>query len=301
MIKKVKIAGVLVFVALGIYVWLLYPFSLMEARPAIGEKKIAVSGNRAVIYYVRGEGPRILLAASLGREASDYNELTAELNSAGYRTISIEAPGIGGTDMLEKPTSLYEIAEDIKAVADQDISDTGKKETVALVGHAFGNRVMRAAASKYPDIARSVILLAAGGQRPVPPKAKKELKKAIMPYLTASRRTKAIDYAFFAQGNEVPDYWLRGWHIKTALLQASTLEQTKDNLWQDAGSLPLLIVQALEDEIAPKQDTADLLKKRFGDRLEVALVENAGHALLPEHPKVISKAVLDFLNRHKVK
>jgi hypothetical protein len=29
--------------------------------------------------------------------------------------------------------------------------------------------------------------------------------------------------------------------------------------------LPMLIIQALGDEIAPKADTSDLLKKRFGD------------------------------------
>ena len=85
--KKVGIAGILIFIALGIYVFLLYPFSFMQARPATGEKRIVAAGNRTIAYYVSGTGQRILLAASLGREASDFNELIEALNSAGYRMV----------------------------------------------------------------------------------------------------------------------------------------------------------------------------------------------------------------------
>ena len=300
--KKIFAAIVCVLIlALGIYAWILYPFSLLKARSAIGNRYLADVEGRQVAYYSSGDGPRVLLSASLGREASDFNELVRDLNNAGYRTVSVEAPGIGDTDILEKPTSLYQIAKDIKAVADQDIAETGNRETIALIGHAFGNRVMRAAASKYPDLAKAVVLIAAGGQRPIAARARKELRNSIMPYLPASRREKAISYAFFAGGNIVPDFWLRGWHLKTALLQATTLEHTEDNKWQNAGGLPIMILQALEDVIAPKADTSDLLKERFGDRLDVVLVKKAGHALLPEQPEIVSTAILDFLGRHRVR
>jgi len=299
--KTLVIIGCILLLPLGEYIWILYPFSLLDARSAIGEKELVDIESRKVAYYVRGNGPRVLLAASLGREASDFNELVRDLNTAGFRTVSVAAPGIGDTDILEKPTSLYKIAKDIKSVADQDIAKTGNRETVALIGHAFGNRVMRATATKYPHLAKSVILVAAGGQRPIAAKVREELRNSLLPYLPASRREKAISFAFFADGNKVPDFWLRGWHLKTALLQATTLEHTEDKQWQDAGGLPILIVQALDDVIAPKADTADLLKEQFGDRLEVVLVKNAGHALLPEQPEIISAAILDFLERHRIK
>jgi len=64
---------------------------------------------------------------------------------------------------------------------------------------------------------------------------------------------------------------------------------------EGAGGLPMLIVQALEDAIAPKADASDLLKERFGDQLEVVLVKNAGHALLPEKPEFVSTTIVDFL------
>lgn len=299
--KTLMYVGCILLLILAGYCWLLYPFSLMSARSAIGEKNMVTVGERQVAYYSNGKGPRVILAASLGREASDFNELVQDLNSAGFRTVSVEAPGIGDTDILEKPTSLYEIAKDIKAVADQDIAKTGNQDTIALIGHAFGNRVMRATASKYPYLAKSVVLIAAGGQKPIAPKVKEELRNSLMPYLPLSRREKAISFAFFADGNKVPEFWLRGWHLETALLQATTVENTENTDWQDAGESPMLIVQALEDVIAPKADTSDLLKERFGDRLEVVLVKNAGHALLPEKPEKISTAIIDFLQSPRFK
>jgi len=285
-------------IAMVIYIGLLYPFAMLEARKAVGEtqSKLLANGNR-MTWHVSGTGPRITLVASLGREASDFNELVLSLNSAGYRTVAVEAPGIGGSELLEKPISLYRLADDVAQIIHQDIAATGNSETVLLIGHAFGNRVMRATASKYPDIAKGVVLIAAGGQREVEPKAKQALRNSIMPYLTATRRAEAIRYAFFADGNEVPDYWLRGWYLRTALLQVSAVEHTPDKHWQLAGGLPMMILQADSDTIAPIKNTADLLKEKLGDQLSVEIIENTGHALLPEAPKEIARAVLDFAKR----
>lgn len=65
----------LLFSLLGIYIGLLYPFSFLTARSAIGEKQIVKIGEREVVYYANGKGPKVILVASLGREASDFNEL----------------------------------------------------------------------------------------------------------------------------------------------------------------------------------------------------------------------------------
>jgi len=70
-----------------------------------------------------------------------------------------------------------------------------------------------------------------------------------------------------------------------------------DEPWQAAGGVPLLVVQADRDTIAPKEDTADVLAEEFAGRVEVALIEDAGHALLPEQPNAIAQAVLAYLSR----
>ncbi|ABV88159.1 alpha/beta fold hydrolase [Shewanella pealeana] len=293
--KQLLLTVSVLSIGLLVYLGLLYPFAMLEARTPVGETQsmILANGNR-MTWHVSGTGPRITLVASLGREASDFNELVLSLNKAGYRTLAVEAPGIGGSELIEKPISLYRLADDVAQIVHHDIAETGNAETVLLIGHAFGNRVMRATASKYPDIAKGVVLIAAGGQREVEPKAKQALRNSITPYLTASQREEAIRYAFFAEDNEVPDYWLRGWYLQTALLQVSAVEHTADKLWQQAGGLPMMILQAERDTIAPIKDAADLLKVKLGDQLSVEIIENTGHALLPEAPTDIARAVLIF-------
>jgi hypothetical protein len=52
---------------------------------------MVVTGLWKVYSPLPGKTPRIVLAASAGREASDFNELTNALVAAGHRTVSVEA------------------------------------------------------------------------------------------------------------------------------------------------------------------------------------------------------------------
>ena len=272
------------------------PFPNTEARPASGAQTTMALGDQRITYYAQGEGSRVVLMASAGREASDFNELIKDIVSAGYRTVAIEAPGINGTSMLSDP-SLYNFATHVEAVIKNDTKAKGEGPAF-VIGHAFGNRVVRAAAQQYPDLVKGVILIAAGGEKPIEPTADAALRNIFNPVSSFKKRRKDIDYAFFADGNEIPGHWERGWHTKTAMLQAKSITQTQDKDWLAGGTGPMLVVQAGADRIAPKEDTADILLARYPDRVSVALIESAGHALLPEQPEAVSKAVLDFLATH---
>ncbi len=61
------------------------------------------------------------------------------------------------------------------------------------------------------------------------------------------------------------------------------------------GTAVMLVVQGMQDRIAPLEHTAVLLKEEFGGRVRVAEIENAGHALLPEQRRAISAAIVDFI------
>jgi len=280
----------------GVFLMTRAPFPDTEARPAQGAQNTMAMGDQMITYYTQGDGPRVVLMASAGREASDFNELIGDLVDAGYRTVAIEAPGINGTSMLSDP-SLYSFATHVEAVIKNDTKAKGEGPTV-VIGHAFGNRVVRAAAHQYPDLIKGVILIAAGGDKPIEPTADAALKNIFNPISSFKKRRKDIEYAFFADGNEIPGHWERGWHTKTAKLQGKSKTETPDTDWLNGGTGPMLIVQADADRIAPKEDTADILLARYPDRVTVALIDNAGHALLPEQPDTVSKAVLEFLTTH---
>ena len=285
------------FVICGIYTFLLMPLPWFPARPATGQAfDIQPSSQDNVTVRAYRSKPatdnniRVILVPSAGREASDFNELVTVLTGRGYETITIDGHGINGTD-LPNFTDLLQVAQPVVELLEQD-----SKPTV-LIGHAYGNRVVRAASSARPGTLNGVILLAAGGYNEIEPRANHSLKSVFNPLIIALKREGHVRQAFFAERNHAQPlkHWKRGWHTKTAIMQGKAKVSVSDPNWESAGGVPMLVVQAAQDRIAPKKETADVLKARFRDQVAVTVIENAGHAMLPEQPDAVAKAVLEFL------
>ena len=153
---------------------------------------------------------------------------------------------------------------------------------------------MRATAQRYPNGIEGIALIAAGGAAPVPEDAARALRNCFDPLRTGSQRTEDVRFAFFALENGIPDYWLRGWHGKTAVLQGRATPATEGTEWQSGGQAPMLVIQGAQDRIAPKEQAADVLVDTYGDRVQVVLADPAGHALLPEQPKLIAESIIGF-------
>ena len=287
---KLRIA-IFILLALGAAIgWVAQtrmPFPSSPARSAVGVLQL----SDGVTYYKNGDGVPVLLLASAGREASDFNELVLALNKNGYCTFAIESAGIGGTSALPEGATLHEYAAQALQVADVE-----GLEQFALIGHAYGNRVVRTISEDNPERVTAVILLAAGGQKPIAPKADLALRDIFDPRHSTKKRLADIRYAFFAGDNEIPEYWRKGWHTKAAIAQGKAVAATADTAWQSGGTAPMLVVQPEKDRIAPKADTADILQARFPDRVSLVIIPNAGHALLPEQPAAVRDAVLTFLD-----
>ncbi|WP_438727752.1 alpha/beta fold hydrolase [Parasphingorhabdus sp. DH2-15] len=269
------------------------PYANARGRVTDGAEKILTKDDgRTIAYFVQGSGKSIILLPSVGREASDFNELAATLITHGYRTIAIEPPGIGQSALPDNDMTLFDLADDVAAVLRAELTT---RENAVIIGHAFGNRVARATAASYGDQVDALILIAAGGKQPIPPRADRALKASFNPLNVASRRIGDIRYAFFANGNTVPDYWQRGWHINTAQLQAQAVRLTDAAKWWLGGNKPILVIQGDKDTIAPIEDAGQALVDDGKGRVEMVVVRKAGHALLPERPRVISDAVLAYL------
>ncbi|MEO0982259.1 MAG: alpha/beta hydrolase [Pseudomonadota bacterium] len=260
------------------------------ARPAVGDRRLTMTeAGATLVSHTLGEGPPVLMFASAGREASDFNELAEAVAAAGYAVHLVEAPGIGGAGASKAAPDLFDLAHDLSPL----IKAPG--EPVVVLGHAFGNRLARATASAFPDHVRGVVLIAAGGRRPIPEKANASLRAVFTPDQTAEAHESHVRYAFFAERSEIPDYWLRGWHGETARLQGAATRSTDSARWWGAGGKPLLVIAGRQDTIAPPEDTIDLLEAEFADRVRAVRLDAAGHALLPEKPEEIAEAVIAFL------
>ena len=128
----------------------------------IGE---AIGPDVNLTYFLQGpeQGETVVLLPGLGRGASEFRELAAALNKAGYRTVAIQPRGIGRSGpILTEPT--YEQFADDVALVLKDIPGGIIGGKAHVLGYEFGNRIARMYAVKYPEHVQSLILLACGGQ-----------------------------------------------------------------------------------------------------------------------------------------
>jgi len=98
---------------------------------------------------------------------------------------------------------------------------------------------------------------------------------------------------FFASGND-PRIWLKGWWKEASEAQRVAAANVKQSDWWAAGSVPLFDLQAGNDPFMPEASRNDL-KNEFPDRVTLAVIPNSGHALLPEQPAAVVKAIAEWV------
>jgi pimeloyl-ACP methyl ester carboxylesterase len=246
------------------------------------------AGEVRIAARVMGQGPLVVLVPSLGRGASDFDRLAARLADQGYRAAAIDPRGVGQSRGPTDGLTLFDYAEDVAATA-RALSD----KPAVFVGHAFGNRVVRAVAARHPQQVSGLVLLAAGGQVAIDPPVLKALNAVFDESLPREEHLAAVKLAFFAPGNH-PEMWDKGWYGEVARQQQAALARTPAEQWTAAGSAPILVVQAADDAVAPPAN-AEALRKAAPDRVKVVVLPKAGHAMLPEQPVALGNIVLEYL------
>ncbi len=272
----------------------LLPLSLAlrdaPSRPAVGEGHLVDVGSRQIEYFTGGpaQGKPVVLLASYARSVADFNELLPTLHDAGYRSIAIQARGIEGSSLVGLRPSLFDYAADVRAVLDAEhISGP-----VTLIGHAFGNRIARAFASRYSQHPHKLILLAAGEGAP-PPAVSSAISTVVFGLGTASQRDAALHRAFFSPQNQAPDYWRSGWYPLAALAQAYATANTPAEQWRAAGQAAITVIEPQDDAAA--SGAGERLQRQFPQRVRLLPLEGAGHAMLPERAARIREMIADAL------
>lgn len=251
-------------------------------------RTIETPGGARIAARARGHGPAVLFIPSLGRGADDFDALAGAVADAGFHAIQPQPRGIGGSEG-PPPSSLFDLAADVVAVI--DALGAGRAH---LVGHAFGNRVARATASRFGSAVESVVLLAGGGEVAIPP----HVSAAIRGCLADGRkpdveRLADLRTAFFAAGAD-PSVWLRGWSADAAATQQAAGRATPLGDWWRAGEARVLLVQAAEDPVAPAGN-AEALRRDIGERLSLVTLAHASHAILPEQPAAVAAVATAWL------
>lgn len=237
-----------------------------------------------------GEGPAVVMHPSLGRWSRDFDLLAPVVMEAGFTVVTIDPRGVGESSAPSGNTTLRSCADDVVAV----ISALGFT-SVHLVGHAFGNRVMRQVASSSPAVVRSVTLLGAGGKVHGDDEARSAIGRCFDLDLPEVARLEAIRTAFFAPGND-PRTWIDGWFPGAKDAQQHALVGADLEQWWLGGTAPMLIVQGLQDRAAPPANGRQLRHERSAPT-ELVEIDGAGHALLPEQPDAVAAHLVAFLGR----
>jgi len=238
--------------------------------------------------HVEGEGPSVVLLPSLGRGASDFDDLASRLSAEGYRAVRPEPRGIGASTPTGHQPTMADLAADVA-----DVIRATSTGPATVVGHAFGNRVARQTATAYPELVEAVVLLACGGLVPGDDEAMAALAAVFDARLTPKQHLDAIRTAFFAPGNDA-SVWAEGWHADVATVQSRATLGTPAEDWWHAGSARVLVVQPGADRVAPVAN-AEAVLDALGSRATLVTIAGAGHALLPERPDAVATAVLDWL------
>ena len=112
------------------------------------------------------------------------------------------------------------------------------------------------------------------------------------PLRVRSDRGPALRLGFFAAGND-PNIWLKGWYPDVRKMQVE--KQVPQSVWWSAGTAPLLELIPEEDPFKPR-DRWDELKAEYGARVTVVTIPKASHALFPEQPVAVAKAIETWVN-----
>ncbi|WP_457947481.1 alpha/beta fold hydrolase [Pseudarthrobacter sp. alpha12b] len=241
---------------------------------------------------IQGAGEPMVILPSLGRGASDYDEVAGLLAAAGHMVIRPQPRGIGGSSGPMLGLNMHDLAGDVAAALDH-LAVT----SAVVVGHAFGSQPARMLAVDRPDQVRALVLAASSAGK-VPEtlqekpyrRLRAEIDGAGNPALTEDERIRCLKAAFFAPGND-PRVWLDGWSWPTHEMQAFARDNTPVDEYFAGGNVPILDLQAACDAVV----IPNVYRPLLGDRVTVEVVPGAGHALAPERPDAMSTAIIKFV------
>lgn len=233
-------------------------------------------------------GLLVILLASLGRGAHDYDDVGARVAAEGFRVVCPNPRGFGASTGPMHHVTLHDYARDMK-----DIIDHYGGGPAVIGGHAFGNFVARTTAADFPHAVKAVMLIAATHLWPLPPEIRQSIHDS---HLTANRerQLEALKHAFFAPGNDA-SVWLDGWNETVMHAERDATESTPKPEWWTAGSAPVFDLIP-ENDIMTPPDFRHVYRDEMGaHRVTVSLIPRAGHALLPEQPQATAEAIVQFL------
>lgn len=268
---------------------------------------VVVNGVR-LVYDVAGDGDPVLLIGGTGMPGALWQLASGPtLVAAGYRVITYDARGVGGSDAPPAPYSVADLAAD----ADGLLSELDAAEAF-VIGYSLGGFTAEELARRRPDLVRAAVLLASAA-RPTPWSRRKVAAERdlyrIGPVPPTHTLAETLAMALPATVLRDDDATVEGWASfleaqppwadpgRIGQFQAAWSWITDDDRMTKLAALPVpVLVAAFEHDL--------FFPPRLGREAAAAMADGsfvelpgAGHGGLFERATEFNRAVLDFFAR----
>jgi poly(3-hydroxyalkanoate) depolymerase len=247
---------------------------------------------------VRGEGQPLLLLMGIGGNLEMWGPFEDALNARGIQTITVDAPGTGGSTGYRFPRRMGGLARTMELMLDA----LGFDQVDAL-GVSFGGTVAQQLAHQAPARVRRLVLAATGpGLGGVPGSPR------VLFALATPRRYHQPDHfrriagdLYGGAARRDPDAMLHGSlarFVKPPTLSGYLAQLYAITAWTSLPWLgrltqPTLVISGDDDPIVPLVNGRILRKVIPRSRLEV--IAGGGHLFLLERPAEVAALTADFL------
>jgi pimeloyl-ACP methyl ester carboxylesterase len=255
-------------------------------------KRVSIAYDKVSIDVILDEPDAdavdsLVLLPSSSRDSEDFDEIADMFAAQGFRVLRPQPRGMCGSTGPMDGLTLHDYAKDVAVVIQQLAAGSA-----FVLGHAFGQWVGRCVAADHPHLVRGMILAAAAAKS-ANPALREHLAKCVDTSLPNPVRLAALQVAFFAPGHD-PSSWLANWHPVASKSQRAASAATPQGDWWGAGSAPVLDMQAEHDPWRPADTRNGILDDLGAARVTVVVIPDASHALIPEQPEAVVRAVRDW-------
>ena len=249
----------------------------------------------AIHFVEHGTGVPLVALHGAG---VDHREIEAAIEAivpgAGYRRIYPDLPGMGRstTDGLTGNDDVVKLLG--------DLVEHLAEGPALLVGHSYGAYLARGVAAQRPDavLGLAVLCPVAERSRDVPDHDVVRQDAAAYDELEPAQRRGFDEYFVVrtpATARRYRDHVVPG----TTLVDEAALGRIFSAWRVDVGSRtftsPTLIVAGRRDSVVGSADATDLLERY--PHATLAVIEDAGHALMHERPELLAALLGDWLER----
>lgn len=252
--------------------------------------------DRSVIHFVE-HGAGVPLVALHGAGV-DHREVEAAVEAivpaTGYRRIYPDLPGMGRST-ADGLASNDDVVKLLGELVDHLVGGPA-----LLLGHSYGAYLARGVAARRPEVVLGLALVCPGAERSrnVPDHAVVRQDADAYDELEPALRA-GFDEYFVVRTPETARRYRDHVVPGTTLVDEAALGRIFSTWKIDIGlpifTAPTLIAAGRRDSVVGHADATDLLERY--PHATLAVIEDAGHALMHERPELLAPLILDWLDR----